>query len=465
MKTTIQTAAICVSALLLSACGGSGGDAGAPQNKLLSSSVSLVTPPAIPPEQYTDVVQQIYMAFLGRPADAVGLGFWAQAFADRRAPTTIAGFISAYPTDASTKNLVDNFVNSAESLSLYTGNNAAFINAVYLNAFNRNAEIAGRDFWSGFLDRGQISRAQAAMWILAGAQNDDAIVAAKRIQAATYFTAALDNATKILRYSGPITNQAARELLGTITATTDMEAFKSTITAFIAALEGEPSPFPAIVYFAGFNFLQQLGNAPSYSARYAYRSTYSAPQVLPGTLTFGEVPQTITWTREGTSYSFAAPYSANVALGRRDITPSIAMLCRPLGTAEGGSPESLKSTDVLVAASAKRLVDAAQLAGQTLATFHENCEAGAAGEYFAFDKLGNATFNTAGGAVSFDAATVTAALNGQVVFQTADNQSFAFAAYSYLRADGTSAYAIVQQQKITGETSLPNGSLAVWSQE
>lgn len=463
MKTNIQAAAIVFSALALSACGGSGEDTNTQQNKLLSTGSTSVASPQATQADYTDVVHRMYLAFLGRPADAPGLAFWVKAYSENNAPTTIDAFITAYAVDARAKALVDAFERSAESKQLYTGTNAAFINAVYLNAFNRNAEAAGRDFWSGLLDGGQITRAQAAMAILSDARNADALVVAKKVQAAAYFTAAMRTNVDIDGYDGSKTDQAARELLGTITVDTDMAAFKIKIDEFIASI-GSPSPFPTVAYYSGFNFLQRLSNAPSYSAHYQYADGFIPAQG--GTLTFGEVPQKVSWTRDVNTYAYAAPYNANISLGRGNgVVPSIAMLCRPATVAEGGSPDAVKSTDVLIARSTTRLVEASQLAGQTLAVFRQNCSAGSAGESFSFDKLGNATFKNASGTVSFDAATVTAALMGQVLFQTSVNQKFAFAGYSYTLANGATAYAIVQQAQIDGQTVLPSGTLAIWSQE
>lgn len=465
MKTNMQAGAVIFSALALSACGGSGQDTNTQQNKLLSTAGANIVSTQAAQADYTDVVHRMYLAFFGRPADAKGLEFWTKVYSERNAPATIDGMILAYATDANAKALVDAFEGSAESRGLYTGNNAAFINAVYLNAFNRNAEPEGRDFWSGALDRGQITRAQAAMWILNGAQNDDALVVAKKVQAATYFTAAMRTDAAIAGYVGPRPNQAARELLGTITVATDMEAFKTEIDAFIAAIQATPDLFPTIAYYSGFNFLQRLSNAPAYSARYEYAVGGVVPTQA-GSLTLGEVPQKVSWTRDATTYAYAAPFNANISLGPGNgVVPSIAMLCRPGTVAEGGSPDTVKSTDVLVAGSTKRLVDASQLAGQTLAIYRQDCSAGSAGESFSFDKLGNATFKNASGTVSFDAATVTAALNGQVLFQTPANQKFAFAGYSYTLASGATSYAIVQKAEIDGQTSLPGGTLAIWSQE
>lgn len=463
MKTNMQAAAVVFSALALSACGGSGEDTNTQQNKLHSTASTSVVSPQAAQAEYTDVVHRMYLAFFGRPADAHGLAFWVKAFSENNAPTTIDGFITAYAVNDGAKALVDAFEHSRESRQLYTGTNAAFINAVYLNAFNRNAEAGGRDFWSSVLDNGYITRAQAAMAILSGAQNEDALVVAKKVQAATYFTAAMRTPTDISGYDGPRPNQAARELLGTITVDTDMEAFKTKIDDFIASF-GSPNPFPAVAYYSGFNFLQRLSNAPSYSARYEYAEGFIPAQR--GMLTFGEVPQTVSWTRDVTTYAYAAPYNANISLGPGNgVVPSIAMLCRPPTVAEGGSPAAVKSTDVLIAGSTTRLVDASQLAGQTLAVFRQNCSAGSADESFSFDKLGNATFKTVSGTVNFDAATVTAALMGQVLFQTSANQKFAFAGYSYTLASGAKAYAIVQLAETDGQTVLPSGAIAIWSQE
>ena len=82
---------------------------------------------------YFDQIQQLYIAYFGRPADPVGLTFWANQVdaANGNVAAVIAGFSS-----------------SSESNALYSGvPTAQRINSIYLNQFNRLPEAFGLAYW------------------------------------------------------------------------------------------------------------------------------------------------------------------------------------------------------------------------------------------------------------------------------------------------------------------------------
>lgn len=460
MKNVLKVTSACAMVLLLVACGGGNTETSTQKTSLLSMRSISSTNTRLAPAAYSDVLQRIYLSFFGRPVDPKGLEFWSKIFSDRGMPTSINGFIDGYATNSGIRELIDMFANSSEFQGLYTGNNSAFINAVYLNSFNRNAEADGRAFWGGFMDRGQLTRAQVAMCILSGAQNSDKVVAAKKVQAATFFTAALDLPMEVAMYDGSEINQAVRDLLSTITATTDMAAFETQINAFIASMLSDPGTFPASESYVGYSYVQNMTNEPSYSARYTYSRGGVVSPPPAGSLVFGETPQTINWSRiTGAQFSYDAPVTASVALPAIGNLPKITMLCR----ATNDLPQ--KSTDVVVARSATRLTDASQLAGQTLSVYREDCAIGGSRvQAFVFDVSGNLTYNSGAGTVSMNAATVNKILQGEVQFDLVTGKFLTFSAYSYKRQDDTTAYAVVQHlgSKLTG---LGDGILTLWSQD
>jgi hypothetical protein len=95
--------------------------------------------------------------------------------------------ITAYASNTQLRAPLNAFAASTEFGELYVGNQASFVNALYRNAFNRDVEAAGLLFWAGLLNSKQITPAQAVLHIVSDAQNDDATVVAKKIQAATLF--------------------------------------------------------------------------------------------------------------------------------------------------------------------------------------------------------------------------------------------------------------------------------------
>ena len=461
MRTLLQASALSTLAVVLTACGGSSSDTASEQNRPLAS-VTAVAPAQQPPAAYTDLIQRIYLGFVGRPADPNGLAFWAKTFSASDMPTTIGAVSAAYSTNARVRELIDSFAQNDESLRLYTGNTTVFINSVYLNLFNRNAEPDGRALWGGLIDRKEVTRTQAILRLLDGAGNSDALVLSTKVQAATYFTAELDTPQEIASYAGPGANQAIRDLLATITQAPDIEAIKNEISLFISAMQGEGNN--KITQYIGFHFLQNQGqgtgfNLPAYNARYSYnpRETDLARS---GELSYGAVmPQTISWKRVSPRVlTYTAPITSNASLAGNQILPVLTMLCQP----KIASPS--QSTDVLVARSARNLVDASQLAGQRFDVRRENCDAPPSSDSLSFDADGNAQYLLRGVSLKLPAATVSALLSGTQAIDTGDTK-ITFSAYSYNRADGSVGYAIVELARPSVATIVAAGSLAVWSQE
>lgn len=458
MKTWIPMASL---AMLLAACGGSDTTSTAPQSKTMALRAAQDTTHA--PEEYTAVIQRLYLGFFGRPADAGGLPFWQKQFSDAKLPLTTVELSQHYTSNADIRRIVDAFANSQESQELATGSNAAFVNAIYLHVFNRNAELDGLDFWSGFINRGELTRAQVLLWIAGSAQNADATVAAKKLEAASYFTAALDLPQEAAAYSGNASNQGARDLLAMIGADTDMAAFMPQIDDFIAKLT-EQTGQSMVKRYIGYRYLQDLTSTPAYSAYYSYASGGVAPPASTGKVVYGEVPQTVGWARDASTRElvYAAPVLATVGLPAAATLPEVAMLCSSVDTPNGSV---VKSTDLLVARSARQLTDATQLAGQTLSVYRENCVAGGSHvTRFSFDANGNGSFPSSVGLLTFDAAAVTSVLNGQVLPDLSTGKWLAFTAYSYTRTDQSTGYLVVQRLG-NHKTGVTDGVLAVWSQE
>ena len=93
---------------------------------------------------YFDQVQQLYIAYFGRPADTVGQTYWATQIdaANGSIASVIAGFSA-----------------SAESVALFgSATSAQKVTAIYQNAFGRAPEAAGLAYWVAQLDSGKVAR-------------------------------------------------------------------------------------------------------------------------------------------------------------------------------------------------------------------------------------------------------------------------------------------------------------------
>lgn len=193
--------------------------------------------------QYNDPVQQLYVAYFGRAADSVGLANFTRALAAAGAPDNIQGLTSAYQSNATVRSLIDAFGTSAESGRLYTGDTTAFVTAIFQNVLARAPQDAGMAFWRNAIDSGALTKGNAALSIMAGALANttapgrlDAELINARIKVASNFTFAIDTSDEVSAYRGSVAAASVRTMLSTVTATTDTDAFQSTVNATLASL-------------------------------------------------------------------------------------------------------------------------------------------------------------------------------------------------------------------------------------
>lgn len=198
---------------------------------------------------YNDAVQQLYVSYFGRAADATGLTNFATALAAANAPKDIQGLDAAYARNSTVKALVDAFGTSVESNSLYTGGTREFVTAIYQYLLNRLPDDSGLNFWCGAIESGGLSKGHAALSMMAGALANttpqgllDAALIGNKIRVASNFTFALDTPPEVQGYSGDAAAAAARNMLASVSSSTDVDAFQSTVTSTIASLSTATRP-------------------------------------------------------------------------------------------------------------------------------------------------------------------------------------------------------------------------------
>ncbi|MFS2161812.1 beta strand repeat-containing protein [Pseudomonas sp. Pseusp122] len=163
---------------------------------------------------YLDQVQQLYIAYFGRPADPVGQRFWAQVIDD--AGGNIASVLAGFSA-------------SNESQALYGASSTAQkVAAIYSNVFNRAPEAAGLAYWVSQIDSGQVTQAQAAWTIQQAAGPGDASTVNNKLIAANTFTANIDTTAEIAGYSGSNSATIARAFLNKVDASYASIAYVST---------------------------------------------------------------------------------------------------------------------------------------------------------------------------------------------------------------------------------------------
>ena len=146
-------------------------------------------------------VQELYVAYFGRPADVTGLDYW----------TGVAA------TQDGLAETVKAFAASAEYQAIVAGmDNRAVVDTVYEHLFGRHAEQAGVDYWAGMLDRQVITVSDVVTSIAGGAQGLDGIVFQAKVDTSKIFTDHLDQPYEMLAYSGAYANKPAHDYLALI---------------------------------------------------------------------------------------------------------------------------------------------------------------------------------------------------------------------------------------------------------
>ncbi len=182
------------------------------------------------------VVQQLYLAFFGRPADPAGLRYFSDVFATLRAPTDLSGIVAAYYSDPALRDTINSLADSAEAKALYGDDATYLITAVYRQSFNRDAEAAGLEYWSGAIARSGVNRAVAVLAIVTGARNEDLDTFQRKAQAARMFTVAADTTAGRALYDGLGSNALVRDVLANVRGTSSVPEIEARIAGAMAAL-------------------------------------------------------------------------------------------------------------------------------------------------------------------------------------------------------------------------------------
>lgn len=233
-------AGCCVAASLIAGCGGGVSDSAQAPG---SSSTPTFAAHSHVATDYHAAVQQLYIAYFGRPADPAGLANFAAELDRAHAPNDVRALAAAYGTNPSVKALVDSFGTSAESRALYPGDTASFITAIYRNVLNRAPDAEGLNFWVTAVDQGGLSHANASLSIVAGAMANqtpqgqaDAVLINRRLNAGSSFTALLSTPELVNTYRGDNAAAVARDMLASITQSSDGAAVQAAISATLPLL-------------------------------------------------------------------------------------------------------------------------------------------------------------------------------------------------------------------------------------
>ena len=168
-------------------------------------------------------VQALYVAYYGRPADQEGLDYWA----DRLDAEGEGAIINA-------------FGNSAEYTELSEGQgNATLINAIYQQAFGREADPEGLTYYAGVLENGEKTLAEIATTIINAAGGQDRLVLNARVEAAAAYTAEFGEAGEYDLEAAKAAVEAAKASVDASALTEALTTLKDAQTAQGEYLEGQ----------------------------------------------------------------------------------------------------------------------------------------------------------------------------------------------------------------------------------
>ena len=207
-------------------------------------------------QQWYPVVQQLYLGYTGRPADpgalaafSADLASLAQDMEARSLPLnpSLDALNKAYSTEPALRALINSLYNSGEFSSLYTPANVpVFVGQIYIQLFNRQADVDGLKYWSDQINYYGLDKSQAVLSILAGSLSNtsaagqlDAATATHKSAVAGNFTASLNTPARLACYGGMNAVITGRTLLAAVTSSTNVKAYQANINAALLTLCGQ----------------------------------------------------------------------------------------------------------------------------------------------------------------------------------------------------------------------------------
>lgn len=179
-------------------------------------------------------VQELYVAYFGRPADVAGLDYWTNVV------EVEGGSLTAVSAA---------FAKEKEYTDLFAGQtNAQIIDKIYTNMFGHAADAAGRTYWVDLLTAGTVTIDTIVADVANGAQGTDATAVENKVAGASAFTAALDTPAEQAGYNGAAAAVLAKAFIAGITtdATLDAAIAPNALAATVSAVVVAGTPFTVV---------------------------------------------------------------------------------------------------------------------------------------------------------------------------------------------------------------------------
>jgi len=177
-------------------------------------------------------VQELYVAYFGRPADPAGLDYWTNVV-EAQAGSTAA--VSA------------SFAAQPEYIvAFYQKTPAQIVDQIYSNMFARGTSTTdGRSYWVDLLSKGTVSVSTIVAEVAKGAKGTDAEAVENKVAAATAFTEALDTPAEQAGYAGANALNLAKAFIAGVTtdATLESAIAPTALNATVAGIVKAGTPF------------------------------------------------------------------------------------------------------------------------------------------------------------------------------------------------------------------------------
>lgn len=182
---------------------------------------------------YYTQVQQLYVSYFGRPADAGGLDYYAKLL-DKNG--------------GDDKAMLHDFATSDESAKLYNQSTLeAKIASMYWTLFGREGDFDGIAYWASEVKLGNVILSEVAAAIAFNAQPEDRAAFEAKLAAADAFTAAINTTAELLAYAAD--QSAARAWLLSVKDEATKDEALATVNSTLETIVTGNVPVPVAKTF------------------------------------------------------------------------------------------------------------------------------------------------------------------------------------------------------------------------
>lgn len=204
------------------------------------------------PARVDQQVQELYVAYFSRAADAGGHDYWTARLDGDPANPSLAAMGGAF---ASSQEYRDEYAQATNELKVANA---------YENLFGRAAEPAGVAYWAQLMNAGTLTIDAAVTAIAGGAQGTDKYAYGAKVDVAQAITAAIDTPLEAQAYSGASANAVVAAYIAQVKDVASFNAaiVPASIDALIAGLAGTygtvPPPVSDDIQLAGIGSQEAL---------------------------------------------------------------------------------------------------------------------------------------------------------------------------------------------------------------